>query len=82
MPPVRHNSNEKVSLSCNQCADHSEVVMLHVLSGMRLVFGLILSIVTSLFFAFLKTFPLGVTFRVWLWVSIILWLGLLFSSRG
>jgi len=35
---------------------------------------LILSIVTSLFFAFLKTFPLGVTFRVWLWVSIILWL--------
>jgi len=42
--------------------------------------------VTFLFFAFLRTFPLGFTFRVWLGVrvvvSIILWLGLWFSIRG
>ena len=48
---------------------------------MPLVFGSNLTLVTFLFFAFFKTFPLGVTFKVRLGirVSIILWLGLWFS---
>ena len=53
------------------------------MSSMPLVFGSNLTLEIFLLFAFLKTFPLGVTFRVQLGVrvgvSITLWLGLWFS---
>jgi len=38
--------------------------------------------VTFPFFALLKNFPLSVTFRIWLGVSIILWLVLWFTILG
>ena len=41
------------------------------MSNMPLVFGSNLTFVTFLFFAFLKTFPLGVTFRVRLKVRVL-----------
>ena len=40
------------------------VLWLCFMSSMPLVFGSNLTLVTFLFYAFLKTFPLGVTFRV------------------
>ena len=41
------------------------------MSSMPLVFGSNLTLVTFLFFAFFKTFSLGVTFGVWLRVRVI-----------
>jgi len=41
------------------------------MSSMPLVFGSNLTFVTFLFFAFSKTFPLGVTFRVRLGVRVL-----------
>ena len=46
---------------------------------MPLVFGLNLTFVTFLFFAFLRTFPFGVTFRVQLRVRV---LSIMVSVRG
>jgi len=55
---------------CCSCSGYASMIFM---SGMPLVFGSNLTLVTFFFFTFLKTFPLGVTFRVRLGLGLALY---------